>query len=154
MIPAMSRFAASLLLILSFTGPVSAETEYPMELWRTETFRRRFMGSYGMNADVEPSVTVLERELMEKVMALMGEDDGLHRAQRLRARAVLHAHEDGEGHRHQEHGRQHADGDQQGNPPPSAILSGARQESNLGTRLLGSHFYPPNGSFTTKDTKN
>jgi len=79
----MSRFAASLLLILSFTGPVSAETEYPMELWRTETFRRRFMGSYGMNADVEPSVTVLERELMEKVMALMGEDDGLHRAQRL-----------------------------------------------------------------------
>jgi tetratricopeptide (TPR) repeat protein len=46
-------------------------------LWRNETFRRQFLGSYGMQAEVEPRVTTLEQTELEKVAAMMAQQGGL-----------------------------------------------------------------------------
>ena len=57
--------------------------EQPANFWREPAFQKAFMGSYGMRAEIEPRVTVVERELMEKVMRLMAEEAGLPKAQAL-----------------------------------------------------------------------
>jgi len=44
----------------------------PEAFWREPSFQKSFMGSYGMRSEVEPRVTVVEKEVMEKVMELMG----------------------------------------------------------------------------------
>ena len=41
--------------------------------WNDTAFQKAFMGSYGMRAEIEPRVTVVEKEVMEKVMKLMGD---------------------------------------------------------------------------------
>ncbi len=45
----------------------------PETFWREPAFQKSFMGSYGVRTEVEPRVTVVEKEVMEKVMKLMGE---------------------------------------------------------------------------------
>jgi len=45
----------------------------PETFWRDPTFQKSFMGSYGMRTDIEPRVTVVEKEVMEKVIKLMGD---------------------------------------------------------------------------------
>ena len=45
----------------------------PEAFWREPSFQKSFMGSYGMRSEVEPRVTVVEKEVMEKVMKLLGD---------------------------------------------------------------------------------
>lgn len=49
-------------------------------LWRNETFRRQFLGSYGVQAEVEPRVTTLEQTELEKIAAMMAQKGGLDKA--------------------------------------------------------------------------
>lgn len=49
-------------------------------LWRNETFRRQFLGSYGTQAEVEPRVTTVEKTELEKVATMMAQKGGLERA--------------------------------------------------------------------------
>ena len=44
----------------------------PETFWREPAFQKSFMGSYGTRTEIEPRVTVVEKEVMEKVMELMG----------------------------------------------------------------------------------
>jgi tetratricopeptide (TPR) repeat protein len=44
------------------------------DLWKDSTFQKEFLGSYGFQAELEPKVTVLERQALEKILALMASD--------------------------------------------------------------------------------
>lgn len=50
------------------------EDRYSAELWNDPTFRRQFMGSYGIRAEIEPEVTEIERETLSEVMNFMSEE--------------------------------------------------------------------------------
>lgn len=50
--------------------------EQPATFWKEPAFQQAFMGSYGMRAEIEPRVTVVEKGVMEKVMKLMGASGG------------------------------------------------------------------------------
>lgn len=52
-------------------------------VWESETFRKAFLGSYGVNAEIEPRVSVVEREQMEKVTEALSKDDGTEKAMKL-----------------------------------------------------------------------
>jgi len=54
--------------------------EQPETFWKEPAFQKAFMGSYGMRAEIEPRVTVVEKELMDKVMKLMAEEGGTPKA--------------------------------------------------------------------------
>jgi tetratricopeptide (TPR) repeat protein len=47
-----------------------------MRLWKEPAFQRAFLGSYGMNAEVEPSATSAERELMSQLLPMMSANLG------------------------------------------------------------------------------
>jgi tetratricopeptide (TPR) repeat protein len=50
-------------------------TDVPLsDLWKDQTFQREFMGSYGFQAELEPKVTPLERQELEKILTLMTTD--------------------------------------------------------------------------------
>lgn len=51
-----------------------------LSVWDEELFQRQFLGSYGVNAEIEPRVTAVEREQMEKVMDIMSEEDDMEKA--------------------------------------------------------------------------
>jgi tetratricopeptide (TPR) repeat protein len=57
-------------------------------LWRDPAFQRQFLGSYGVQAEVEPRVTTMEREEMEKVAALMATRGGLDKARAYLSQAI------------------------------------------------------------------
>ena len=48
--------------------------EQPTTFWKDPAFQNAFMGSYGFRAEIEPRVTAKEREVMEKILALMGDE--------------------------------------------------------------------------------
>lgn len=49
--------------------------EAPLDdLWKDPTFQKQFLGSYGFQAELEPKVTALERQELEKILALMATD--------------------------------------------------------------------------------
>ena len=52
-------------------APPSGGAEDP---WQDPTFQKEFLGSYGVQAEVEPRVTAVEREQMEKILPLLGSD--------------------------------------------------------------------------------
>ena len=54
--------------------------DQPETFWKEPAFQKAFMGSYGMRAEIEPRVTVVEKELMDKVMKLMAEEGGTPKA--------------------------------------------------------------------------
>jgi len=54
--------------------------DQPETFWREPAFQKAFMGSYGMRAEIEPRVTVVEKEGMDKVMKLMAEEGGTGKA--------------------------------------------------------------------------
>ena len=44
-------------------------TDVPLnDLWKDPTFQKEFMGSYGFQAELEPKVTTLERQELEKIL--------------------------------------------------------------------------------------
>jgi tetratricopeptide (TPR) repeat protein len=49
---------------------------WDLDIWRDPAFRKSFLGSYGINAEIEPRVTTIEREQMEKVLELMDKSMG------------------------------------------------------------------------------
>jgi tetratricopeptide (TPR) repeat protein len=70
---------AVLVIALAACLPLSAEEGNgrpagDLALWSDPTFQKQFLGSFGAQADIEPRVTVVEREQMEKVLPLLGSD--------------------------------------------------------------------------------
>ncbi len=54
-----------------------------LSIWDSERFQREFLGSYGVNADIEPRVTVVEQEQMQKVLDVLSEEDSMDQALKL-----------------------------------------------------------------------
>jgi tetratricopeptide (TPR) repeat protein len=44
------------------------------DLWKDPTFQKQFVGSYGINSEIEPRVTPDEVKILEKIRPQMGED--------------------------------------------------------------------------------
>lgn len=42
--------------------------------WTDPDFQKRFLGSFGVNADIEPSVTAVERETLQEILPLFADD--------------------------------------------------------------------------------
>ena len=91
-------------LIAMLTSPLLAAvlllaTDAPLDdLWKDPTFQKEFLGSYGFQAELEPKVTALERQELEKILTLMAADtergDGRAREggdPRFQRRVRLHA---------------------------------------------------------------
>jgi tetratricopeptide (TPR) repeat protein len=57
-----------------------SESATDLSIWDSERFQQEFMGSYGVNAEIEPRVTTVEREQMEKVMNILSEEDNMDKA--------------------------------------------------------------------------
>ncbi len=60
--------------------------------WSTPSFRNQFLGTYGSKSEIEPEVTTLEKEELEKVLALMGAPESQLQAKILLSRTVTDAH--------------------------------------------------------------
>ena len=54
-----------------------------LSIWDSERFQKEFLGSYGVNADIEPRVTVVEQEQMQKVLDVLSEEDSMDEALKL-----------------------------------------------------------------------
>jgi tetratricopeptide (TPR) repeat protein len=70
--------AILILLLLALVPPVSlavgsGESE-DLGLWEDPEFQKRFLGSYGFRSEIEPVVTSVEREQMEKILPLLSSD--------------------------------------------------------------------------------
>lgn len=75
-------------LVPSADSPLSAAE---LELWNSPAFKKQFAESYIAETDIEPRVTVVEREQMEKILALIGADqmdDAARQLQRQRGEAA------------------------------------------------------------------
>ena len=59
---------------------IPATDEDAVTLWYSPAFQRAFMGTYGVNAEIEPKTTAPEREQMEKILAMMKEKGGTEKA--------------------------------------------------------------------------
>ncbi len=51
-----------------------------LSIWDEELFRKQFLGSYGVNAEIEPRVTAVEQEQMQEILDIMSEDDDMEKA--------------------------------------------------------------------------
>ncbi|WP_372806831.1 tetratricopeptide repeat protein [Pontiella sp.] len=51
-----------------------------LSVWDDERFQKAFLASYGANAEIEPRVSAVEREQLQKVMDIMSEEDDLQKA--------------------------------------------------------------------------
>lgn len=71
---------AAMAVLVMWRGLAGALIDKPETFWQQEAFQRSFMGSYGMRAEIEPRVTVVEKELMEKVMKFLAEEQGMQKA--------------------------------------------------------------------------
>ena len=67
-------------MVLFAAAAGHADEAVALALWNDPEFERQFLGTYGTKADIEPLVTVVEKDLMEKVPALMRADGGLEKA--------------------------------------------------------------------------
>jgi tetratricopeptide (TPR) repeat protein len=66
---------ASAAVIVASTAAASADVQREIAaIWNDPTFQKQFVGSYGINADVEPRVTPDEVKILEKVRPLMADD--------------------------------------------------------------------------------
>ena len=59
---------------LALAGEDAPPTGMP-ELWSDPTFQKQFLGSYGVQAELEPTVDAVEREQMQTILQLMQESD-------------------------------------------------------------------------------
>jgi tetratricopeptide (TPR) repeat protein len=74
-----STNAAVLVVALAACLPLLAEEGNgrpagELALWSDPTFQKQFLGSFGAQADIEPRVTVVEREQMETLLPLLASD--------------------------------------------------------------------------------
>lgn len=69
-------------MLLSFAAAAFAHTDAQSTtvsedlaaIWNDPTFQKQFIGSYGINADIEPRVTPEEVKILEKIRPLMADD--------------------------------------------------------------------------------
>ncbi|QBG47218.1 tetratricopeptide repeat protein [Verrucomicrobia bacterium S94] len=54
-----------------------------LSIWDEEMFQKQFMASYGVNTDIEPKLTAVEYEQMQKVLDAMSEEDDTEKAEKL-----------------------------------------------------------------------
>lgn len=67
----------------SLTLKPSSLSEAELNLWNSDDFKRRFTESYIAETDIEPLVTVPEREIMTQILELISENNLDHAAQLL-----------------------------------------------------------------------
>jgi tetratricopeptide (TPR) repeat protein len=53
---------------------VAQDNDDGLEIWDDPSFRKEFLGSYGFRSEVEPRVTQVERDDMEKILPLLSSD--------------------------------------------------------------------------------
>jgi tetratricopeptide (TPR) repeat protein len=58
---------------VSESGP--EDDEAGLEIWNDSTFQKEFMGSYGFQADIEPTVDAVEREQLNEILQQMQEQN-------------------------------------------------------------------------------
>lgn len=73
---------------LAFGLQAEEWVDRPETFWKDPSFQKAFMGSYGMRAEIEPRVTVVEKEVMDKVMKLMAEEGGTAKAAALLEKSI------------------------------------------------------------------
>lgn len=61
------------LSLLALAGTAGAN-DAVNEIWKDPNFQKQFLGTYGMNAEVEPRVTPEEVKVLEKLLPLMSTD--------------------------------------------------------------------------------
>ncbi|MDF7823137.1 tetratricopeptide repeat protein [Pontiellaceae bacterium B12227] len=54
-----------------------------LSIWDEELFQKQFLASYGVNTEIEPKLTAVEYEQMQKVLDAMSEDDDSAKAEKL-----------------------------------------------------------------------
>lgn len=59
---------------------VQPPPEPGLSIWDDPRFQRAFLGSYGFVAEIEPRVTVVEQEQMQKVMDILSKEDDTDKA--------------------------------------------------------------------------
>jgi tetratricopeptide (TPR) repeat protein len=66
-------------------GDVNTEpkTIQDLSIWDQELFQKEFLASYGVNTDIEPKLTAVEYEQMQKILDAMSEDDDTAKAEKL-----------------------------------------------------------------------
>ncbi len=75
-----------LVVILLAASFVMTESDGPgqnLDLWKDEAFQRQFMGSFGVNADIEPQVSTIERAALQEIIPLLSADDQTEAISRL-----------------------------------------------------------------------
>jgi tetratricopeptide (TPR) repeat protein len=69
-----ARRVSEVLVVLALcVAAAGAQTDVD-PIWNDPTFKRQFIGSYGINAEIEPRVTEEEVELLEELRPLMASD--------------------------------------------------------------------------------
>jgi len=65
-----------LVLVASFQFLGAQPPVLPLQeqSWQNETFRKRFLGTYGVKSEIEPSITQAEKELFEVLIPLVQQD--------------------------------------------------------------------------------
>ncbi len=67
--------SATLLALASLAGTCRADDKDDIAaIWKDPTFQKQFIGTYGINAEIEPRVTPDEVKLLEAVRPLMADD--------------------------------------------------------------------------------
>lgn len=56
------------------------ESMQDLSIWDEELFQKQFLASYGANAEIEPRVSAVEHEQMQKVMDIMSDGDDMEKA--------------------------------------------------------------------------
>lgn len=59
---------------IGVSGPSAGLAPLELDIWKDPNFRRRFQQSYLAESDVEPTITLLEREDIEKFSKLMADE--------------------------------------------------------------------------------
>jgi tetratricopeptide (TPR) repeat protein len=65
--------------------------EQPSTFWKDEQFQKAFMGSYGTKAEIEPRITVLEKQVMEKVLKHLSAENETPKAIELLMKSITPA---------------------------------------------------------------
>ena len=70
----------------------TAGDSYVLQMWRDPEFQKRFMGTYGVQPEVEPRVTTAEKALIDEILGLMERRDGMSRAVRMLQARIQPSH--------------------------------------------------------------
>ena len=63
-------------LIATASYADTASSPYPLQLWKSAAFKKQFLGEYGLLTEVEPPLSNIERQQMDKLSAYMGDKPG------------------------------------------------------------------------------